>query len=1533
MAQQIIVPTDQPTIQDAIDNITDAECTIYIKSTSGPYSLGTNYLIFGASQANKTITIEGYTDTPGDNGVAVITTQHTSYGALHVTGACSNSTITFRNLTIEPSADISSSKLINLQAEITYNIENCTIGNLTYDTDHAIRLFWSIPNAVLNITDSQILSQGPVAVIYESTLNATNSNFQGGRFDRNNSGGSMNFNDCTISLNDFMGIDTECPITLTDCTVSNSTPYTLGSTINIKDTSATISGGTYSSDKSFLLTSGTCGNISVTNATIQAPIKLSDSAEDITISDNTIDISDTFHVDDGFVHTSSGFSCNSITIENNSGTISADAYGIKLVYGSGATAVIKNNNISFGSSATGHAIQVGAEDLATISGQEWGDIKIENNTLQHDGSEESAAFLLGAGVGHSGALTVMNNTVNGGFGYGIQTKCQNGFIKNNKIRSKRPCSISGCTDVSITYNSFYAEYIDPIGYAVRIKSNDDGTASDNNRIRRNVFWIPQGYAALIIENAPNNNIMDYNLIGGDQIDDLTRTPGAFYSTLAEIWAATGGLTTNSTHSIVIDHDPFINAISGYWDLKIPYRNPENKNNDWGAVLSTHPTYNLGAARKSLRLPLDINSDTGALDSQLDIATTAASVGYDEVFMYFSVGWNFWTTYYNSDSWKSRFFKAVQHINDLGMNIVMPTIHPNSLYIFDRTTSAAHKHTCLYQVNGTTASFVADPTDPAEIVNGDFETGDFSGYYFLDDNWTIGSAAEAYEGSYCAKGQYVDESYDISNRLMISQYFTVNPWTQYYLSFYLKTDNVNPNKFFLYLWKYEDSTLIRSILSCYDFDIESTQDWTKYSFAFNSQDSSTVSLRMGFWPESGPGTGYEGYVYVDKIEVNQAGLLNVIRRDSCPLTVTDGITEFEEGVHFGEIRDDIFMDNWPVEWSSHAEPTFEILDSTAIPDGTSLTVTAYCAALYNDHPITELTLFEEFRDRYYDFQVRLDSVIAESGVEINHFLMGLDEHRTGGGDTVYHYMTAAQVVGDFVNATYEGIKKANENHQVVMWNDMLDDYHNAVENYYSFYGDMSGALDFVEYRDIQWYNWNNKDYESWTNSYDFFRKRGHGKIILTSYNTNGDLLASVLPDVKNTMGMGYFTWSGGWAELSLQTVYDQAKNNWNNSLWQVCCDLAAKGPESVNTTGGYTKNLILWIETKNYTDQQIISAITEWKNKVHNTVAVVLENNNLSLLETIINSVPDVNIIPGINISSISYTNHGLDSTTTWSGIVSGISDILMYMPDTTKIILDGKEAMNHQEDGFESSYSYPDGSGPLSIDNIINGLQTLPDLHYYWRPSVAGSGTVLERYLTVNRELENNISVTFIDDYMLRSPSSYNTDETVHAVSKLQETVTSSINMISSTDDSSSYDTLSIASESEKAYSEDVFVYTGSKSLNEFAEYIYYPIYYQKIANNYGFIYNRSADYNTYMQQAFDVVLGFSEEEKKDLLFPFKKAKDDTIPPISEAGISAIRALQVATITSSGLSIEDFIRINNIQITEEFAAISTAAGFPINANV
>src|SRR5262249_44292425 len=116
-----------------------------------------------------------------------------------------------------------------------------------------------------------------------------------------------------------------------------------------------------------------------------------------------------------------------------------------------------------------------------------------------------------------------------------------------------------------------------------------------------------------------------------------------------------------------------------------------------------------------------------------------------------------------------------------------------------------------------------------------------------------------------------------------------------------------------------------------------------------------------------------------------------------------------------------------------------------------------------------------------------------------------------------------LLADHVRRSTASVKDLNPKAQLVVWSDMFDPNHNAVDNYYLVNGSLRGSWDGLP-RDIVIANWNGGEAGG---TLQFFADRGHRQVIAGYYDAD-DLSGftgwdAAAKGVKGAYGFMYTTW--------------------------------------------------------------------------------------------------------------------------------------------------------------------------------------------------------------------------------------------------------------------------------------------------------------------------------------------------------------------------------------------------------------------------
>ncbi|MHC4294544.1 MAG: carbohydrate binding domain-containing protein, partial [Planctomycetota bacterium] len=132
------------------------------------------------------------------------------------------------------------------------------------------------------------------------------------------------------------------------------------------------------------------------------------------------------------------------------------------------------------------------------------------------------------------------------------------------------------------------------------------------------------------------------------------------------------------------------------------------------------------------------------------------------------------------------------------------------------------------------------------------------------------------------------------------------------------------------------------LNRYFIRVKPTQDWTRTDLTFNSLDNEEVTLILDIW------RGRGGKLWWDDVRIEPAGLVNAVRREGAPLSITsaDGKRLYEEerdfvgarDVHLGRIKYPGSFDVW------HKPPVPILTSESRISEGEKLSLSYYHTAM-------------------------------------------------------------------------------------------------------------------------------------------------------------------------------------------------------------------------------------------------------------------------------------------------------------------------------------------------------------------------------------------------------------------------------------------------------------------------------------------------------------------------------------------------------------------------------------------------------------
>lgn len=411
---------------------------------------------------------------------------------------------------------------------------------------------------------------------------------------------------------------------------------------------------------------------------------------------------------------------------------------------------------------------------------------------------------------------------------------------------------------------------------------------------------------------------------------------------------------------------------------------------------------------------------------------------------------------------------------------------------------------LFVVKGGEARCVADP--PVALPGGDFETG--KGITWKDDCVTVERGAARLDSP--------------RGNARITWKLKVAPFRQYHVAVRVKTADFSGDVRVNAIGP-DGRSLVHS-----DLGVKPTQDWTEHHAVFNSLGSGELTLYLGVWG------GATGSLWWDDARIEEAGLLNVVRRDGAPLHVRteegDGLKVREavqllEGRDFERVADPrMGVVPWPGGYEVWHEPP---PIRTSLPDGTRLRVSYFHAVTTGDGQVmicpSEPKTVELLRDQ----MKRMHEAWGATGYFLQH-----DEIRVLAWDEscARRKLTAGQILADDVKTCIRLVRETAPKADVYVWSDMFDPNHNAKDGYYLVASDLAGSWEGLD-KDVIVVPWN---FQTRGESLKFFADRGNRMLLAGYYdgaverNVAGWLDAA--RGVKGVVGIMYTTWRGAYGDL-------------------------------------------------------------------------------------------------------------------------------------------------------------------------------------------------------------------------------------------------------------------------------------------------------------------------------------------------------------------------------------------------------------------
>jgi hypothetical protein len=354
---------------------------------------------------------------------------------------------------------------------------------------------------------------------------------------------------------------------------------------------------------------------------------------------------------------------------------------------------------------------------------------------------------------------------------------------------------------------------------------------------------------------------------------------------------------------------------------------------------------------------------------------------------------------------------------------------------------------------------------------------------------------------------------------VSRKVAVTPWRQYHADVWIKSRS------------YDAAGDVRlfaigagnRVLSHSNLGVKPDQDWTEHHVVFNSLDSPEIRLYCGTWGGRG------GVLWMDDLRLEETAFVNLLRRDGCPLVVSDEKgTTYEEGKDFAAVHDpNMGRVPWPGSFEVwHEPPQLTVTPKSRIRDGQKLRVGFSHTVTIYDNQVTCCLAHPGVFKIIEDQVRRVEELLKPKAYFLSH-----DEIRLANwcGSCRREGRTAGELLADNVRQCVLAIRKVNPSAHLCIWSDMFDPHHNAHENFYLVNGDLAGSWRGLP-KEMTVINWNHGSADK---SLPFFGERGHAQVLAGFYDGNPRDIAAWLKTGRTTTGVTgamYTTWRNDFSQL-------------------------------------------------------------------------------------------------------------------------------------------------------------------------------------------------------------------------------------------------------------------------------------------------------------------------------------------------------------------------------------------------------------------
>lgn len=413
--------------------------------------------------------------------------------------------------------------------------------------------------------------------------------------------------------------------------------------------------------------------------------------------------------------------------------------------------------------------------------------------------------------------------------------------------------------------------------------------------------------------------------------------------------------------------------------------------------------------------------------------------------------------------------------------------------------------------------VARPVPTIRLTNGDLAegAGDRLKGWDLQDGPGVSSFREASPKGPAVRMEAFRKGNEGGN-CRLSQPVDVKPWHQYRMEAWVKSVDLDGSNE-VRLTALDPSG---KALTHQDIGLGRTEEWRHVSVVFNSQANAKVRLYWGIWD------GHGGKLWWSGLRVEDAGLLNVVRRPLAPLRVAGPSGLLAEGKDFERVEDPLLgVRPWAGEYTSDQDPPLlRRKPGGAIRDGDMVTVDAY-HAVTTDVGKASICVAEPETRRIEERELAdVARVFVPDGL-----LLSADEVRVANWSAGSERTTPGALYAGEIAQEATLARRAVPGARLCVWSDMFDPAHNAHADYYLSNGTWEGSWKGLP-KDALVLNWN---YGGRAKSLPFFASLGMKQVLAGYYDGNVDDIRTWLADargIKGIAGVMYTTWQNDYSKL-------------------------------------------------------------------------------------------------------------------------------------------------------------------------------------------------------------------------------------------------------------------------------------------------------------------------------------------------------------------------------------------------------------------